>query len=453
MAIQFSNPYYNLTAVRDLDMFYGREILLRQVLEMLANYQSVALIGPRGIGKSSILCCARFPELHARYSFDLSHHIFVLLDLREYLYKTDADFFHDVCKEILHQAKFFSGLKLSRKGHSANDFSDLVNQVKRQGFHLVLLLDAFSNVTKNKQFSPEFFSFLRAHASSGKVSYVTATIARLHELSHHDVKDSPFFNVLLEKNVEALTEDEALALISEPAARAGMPFSQEEISWVRKYAGLHPLFIQLVCSLLFEIKLQSAGGNVDLREVRNKAHRALQPYMDKTWKELSEQQQKIVQDEAQLKDKPLRELPELSESAFFRQFVRDTCEKELFKMSVKDVEDALNKLDNPAALGETNLHLMKAVAQRLGDDPSAAEKGKAIREALNEAFERMCGTGPREDSAPDWMLYNILYYRYFKHHLKNNVISPRLGYPNDRAYYRDRTKALEALRNNLLEIE
>lgn len=76
-----------------------------------------------------------------------------------------------------------------------------------------------------------------------------------------------------------------------------------------------------------------------------------------------------------------------------------------------------------------------------------------MRKVLNEALERMHGTGLRRDTASDWRLYNILYYRYFKHHLKNEQISARLEFTSTRQYFRERIKAIDALFNILLEME
>ena len=46
------------------------------------------------------------------------------------------------------------------------------------------------SMTLNKHFGPEFFAFLRAHATSGKVSYVTASIAPLYEVRHRGIAGS-----------------------------------------------------------------------------------------------------------------------------------------------------------------------------------------------------------------------------------------------------------------------
>ena len=75
--VDVTNPYYHLTAIRNLDMFFGRTSLLRRFYELLYNRQSVSLIGPRGIGKSSFLYCACQVEIQERFPFDLSRYVFV----------------------------------------------------------------------------------------------------------------------------------------------------------------------------------------------------------------------------------------------------------------------------------------------------------------------------------------------------------------------------------------
>ena len=169
------NPYFNLATIRNPEMFFGRTLLLRRFYEAVYNRQSVSLLGPRHIGKSSFLWCAALPEMQARFPYDLSRHIFVFLDLREYLQKTCEDFFHHVSKElILQSAKV--GLSLQAESEGEDEFSSVLDQIAEQGFFPVLLLDGFDKVTRNEHFGPEFFWFLRAQASMGLVSYITASM-------------------------------------------------------------------------------------------------------------------------------------------------------------------------------------------------------------------------------------------------------------------------------------
>jgi hypothetical protein len=449
-----SNPYFNLTAIRSLEMFFGRSHLLRRFYAAIANRQSVSLVGPRHIGKSSFLLCASLPEMRERFEFDLSHHIFVYFDLREYLHKTCEDFFDAVSNGLIARCPDSVDVRLPPGSNGEDKFSLLLEQIVDQQFFPVLLLDAFDNITLNNHFDPEFFAFLRAQATIGKISYVTATIAPLAEVHHRGIADSPFFNIFYNYPLGPLSLEEARELIRRPAKEAGLPFSDNETLWIFEMAGRHPFFIQRICYCLFEKKSSSGIEQIDLRHVTKLAYIDLRPHFQDTWNRLSEIDRMMLQDEAQQRENQPRELPELSESALFRQFVRHIRRAKVFKMTPEELEHALDNIDDAAALGETNLRLMSLVSQRLRKDISSTvvEKGMAIRSILNEAFERLRGPAVRSDSNPTLQNYNILHYRYFKYHLKNEQIAARFGI-SARQYFRNRNKAIEALLNILFEME
>jgi hypothetical protein len=448
-----SNPYFAKAKLHDPEMFFGRQDLLRRVYETVTHRQSVSILGPRGIGKSSFLWYASLPDVQTQFPFDLSRHIFVLLDLRNYLNKTCEDFFHKVSQAIIAVGKR-RGLTLHSDDNGEDEFSSILDQAEEQGFFPVLLLDAFDKITLNEHFDPEFFEFLRAHASTGLVTYITATISPLYEVCHRGIAGSPFFNIFYTYKMQALTPEEARGLITIPAVQAGMPFTSDEVELIFQLAGWHPFFIQRVCYLLCEAKRQQFGSEVDIQHLKNQMYEELLPLFKDIWEQLCEPDQKLLQDEARQKENQQRKLPELSESLLFRHFVRKICQVEVFHMNINKLEDALEKIDSPSALGEADLRFMKAVSLYLKQDtlPTVIEKGMAVREVLKEALKRLRGTGSREDMAPDWKHYNILYYRYFKYHLKNGQIAARIGF-SVRQYYREREEALEALLKALLEME
>src|SRR5579863_6155780 len=99
------NPYFAKAMIRDPEMFFGRPDLLRRVYEMVAHRQCVSITGPRSIGKSSFLWYASLLQAQAVFPFDLSCHLFVLLDLRNYLNKACEDFFHKVSRAIIAEGK------------------------------------------------------------------------------------------------------------------------------------------------------------------------------------------------------------------------------------------------------------------------------------------------------------------------------------------------------------
>ena len=245
------NPYFNITAIRITDMFFGRVDLLRRFYGAIANRQSVAVVGSRHIGKSSLLLCASLSEIQERFDFDLSHHIFVYLDMRENLHKTCEDIFRAVSKGIISRCPNSINVQLQSNENGEDAFQNLLEQIMGKDFFPVLLLDAFDNITLNKQIDPEFFAFLRSQGGSGKISYVTASVAPLPEVCHHGIADSPFFNIFYNYLLGPLTLNEAQELITIPSERANLPFTEEERNWILHLAGRDPFFIQRVCYTLF----------------------------------------------------------------------------------------------------------------------------------------------------------------------------------------------------------
>lgn len=318
---QPGNPYYDLAAIQRPEMFFGRSQILRRVYSAIANKQCISLVGSRHIGKSSVLSCMRFPQMQRQFEYDLSRHVLVFIDLREYLHKTSQDFFSAVSEQIvLYSRKQQLELALHTQG-GEYEFGHLLDQIQEQGFHPVLLMDAFDNVTRNKAFDPEFFSFLRAQAR--KVSYVTASLAPLSEVCHRDIQNSPFFNIFGTCFVEALTPHEAQALVQEPAQRAGLPFTQSETAWILKQAGRHPFFLQRVCHFFFEEKcVQGAEALGDTKHVLGQAASELQPHFQDAWERLTSRQQELLKEQIRRNEGQQRAVPELSESALFRAFVR-----------------------------------------------------------------------------------------------------------------------------------
>lgn len=446
-----SNPYFSKAMIQDPKMFFGHADLLKYVYELVAHRQCASIVGPRGIGKSSFLWYASQPEVQTQFPYDLNRHLFVLLDLRNYLNKTCEDFFHKVSKAIIADGKK-CGLTLQSDSKGEDEFSSILDQVKETNFFPVLLLDAFDKVTLNENFDPEFFEFLRAHASMGQVSYVTASIAPLSEICHSGVAGSPFFNIFYTYPMGALSPEEARTLITLPAQQSGVAFSNAETTLVLKWAGRHPFFIQRICYLLWEQKQNI--GKIDVKQLKDQAYKELAPIFEDIWEQLSEWQKEVLQDEAQQKENQQRKFPELSESAIFRFFIRTICRTGFFSLTTTELKEALENIGDLAALGETNLRLMKVISLHTKNQamPSTFDKGRSIHAVLNEALQVLRGSGVQSTSAADWKHYNILYYRYFRYRHKNEQIAARLDM-SVRQYYRERDKAIEALCQALVKME
>ena len=78
------NPFFHRGAIRRSEDFHGRQSEIQQILGLLRNGQSVSLIGPRRIGKSSILLHLARPEVRAAYQLTAPSALFVVIDCQEF---------------------------------------------------------------------------------------------------------------------------------------------------------------------------------------------------------------------------------------------------------------------------------------------------------------------------------------------------------------------------------
>ncbi len=458
MQTKLTNPYQSLKPITDPLMFFGPASVVLKIYSALENYDSISLVGSRHSGKTTLLRCMSQPIVQKRLGYDLSHHLFVYIDIRNWLWKSSDDFFDMVSKAIIAASRERLDLSLPLiKG--GDRYMAVLERVKKRGFHTVLQLDAFDDITRNQAFDPEFFMFLRAQATAGLVSYLTASIAPLNQISHAAIRGSPFFNIFGVCRIRPLASGEARDLVMIPSRLVGLPFTEEEAEWVIKFAGHHPFFMQRLCYHLFEEKSQRRTSEVNRKRILRQAYDELLPHFEYLWEELSAGQQVVMKEEAQRKGTQERQIPELSESALFRKFVRETCQLSFFHMNknevVAELKRLLKHLDKPEFLGASKLRHLNLVVLRVqhGDTPSTFQTGVVVREVLNEAFEKMRGPGMRLDHDSSWRLYNVLHFTYFKKIRANQEqIAARVGV-SYRHYHRMKDEAIETLGNLLLEME
>jgi AAA-like domain len=452
---QRTNPYYDYDAVRDPSMFFGRQHELRMLYNAIEKRQCFSIVGSRHIGKSSLLKFLANKELQQRYGYDLHDRIFILTDWREYLQKTREDFFRSVCEQIISQSCATVALQPPPEHlRGEGRFKKLLEDVCDAGFRPVLLMDVFDRVTKNPDFNPDFFSFLRALAGIyDLISYVTASIRPLHEMSHSDaVASSPFFNIFHTCVLSSLTLEETQELITIPARQAGLEFTPEEVEWIIMMVGCHPFYVQVASRCLFDEKVRQNGTNVSLGLVQERVYHELEPHFVNAWSDLSEDQKESLKPELTQFAPERRRMPELSECSLFRRKVREFLQANGSELSVKDLREVLEHIDDNEFLENSKFGELRYVTQSMKANPET-KKGVLVRDLLKAGFERMRAGGTRSDSAPEWRLYNILFYHYFKYHLANAQASGRLGIGSMRQFYREQDRAIQTLLKEILNLE
>ncbi|HUU28217.1 MAG TPA: protein kinase [archaeon] len=259
------NPYFNRAMIRDRRYFYGRKKEISTIYSRLgaARPQSVSIVGERRIGKSSLLYHINDVENRRAFLKNPESYIFIFMDFQEKRRALVDDFFISLFEALKAEGINKIG-PLPEPGYDG--FKKVCEKLDTQNMKLVLLFDEFESITKNKNFDPEFFAFLRSIANNYNVAYVTSSLKNLQELCHNkEISDSPFFNIFSNLNLTAFSENEALLFVSEPSRIFGHPL-EEHFDTVVDLAGYFPFYMAIACSILFDFDFNQVNPHKTIFE-------------------------------------------------------------------------------------------------------------------------------------------------------------------------------------------
>lgn len=468
------NFFDNPTTLRDPEHFIGREAQLERIFSLLRTKQSVSLVGPRRIGKTSLLTCLQDPLIQQAFSFDGSNVLFLYLDLQKRSMKAQLDFFDEVYRTIKEYA-LAQGYTVAEEGDKDDELNALLEEFKQRDLYPVLLLDTFDEIVQYGPVPAKVFSFLRSYGTSGHLSYVIASVDTLGDifrqlLPGESNKTSPFINIFGVARLTAFTPQEARLMLVHTSQKGGLPFREDEVDWVIRLAGTHPFLLQQVATQLFEEK-RMHDGTANYEYIQREVQQNLFDHFEDWWIMLNASARRAMmegiayfEEHGELR----RDHPDLCSSQLFRDYLRST-EKlvvaapsplpprvDASKIKISVYKDILKHLHDPAYLGESALISIPLIRSRIEQQQASLPqvRGKIVEEVLTDAFKRMGGQEPRSDRAHGWLYYNILYYRYFmrKREMTQKMIADRL-LVSERHYYRLVHEAVQQLRNEVLAMD
>ncbi len=291
------NPYLNRTMVKAPQEFFGRQRELQKILARIGSPrpQSVAVVGERRMGKSSLLYQAYLPERRRDVVPDPGNLLAIFIDLSTRKDYTVNQVFQAIFAELGKVVPIPPG-KENSAGY--DQFQAVVDQLEASSRRLIIFFDEFEAIANNPNIPAstvtEFLAFLRGIANSRAVAYVTSSQVDLQELGHSgEIKESPFFNIFTRISLGPLRPDEASSLITEPSAAAGRalaPYASEVLAW----AGTHPYFVQIACAALFDqhdgVRITDAG----LAEARREFFDQAEDQFEYTWQRLNDDERMVL---------------------------------------------------------------------------------------------------------------------------------------------------------------
>ena len=253
------NPYIAGNPLKDSAAFFGRDDVVREVLQMLnhPDENAIVLFGQRRIGKTTILL-----QIDRQLSEEKKFTP-VYFDLQDRASSPLSDVLFKLAQVISHQLKqpLPSIDKFDVNGdYFINEFLPETIKFSAPG-GLVLLFDEFDvmDSPENNRAGQAFFPYLRSFITSlDHVKFVFVIGRRPEELSTDTLST---FKGTRATKVSLLSRNATELVIRQSEKKESLYWSSEAVEQVWKWTQGHTYFTQLICSVTWEHLQEKSSGN------------------------------------------------------------------------------------------------------------------------------------------------------------------------------------------------
>lgn len=257
------NPFYHRGAIRRIEDFYGRDNEISQILGLLRNGQSVSLIGPRRIGKSSLLIHLTREKVREQFQSNNHQAIFVMIDCQEFGGSPPEELY-EALFDALSDAAIDIGCELDNTANPGTyrALDRLLNQLYKKEIYAVVILDEFELLAANEFLTPYFFARLRGLTTKYGLAYLTSSQRPLFAITaEEEILSSPFFNIFVTLPLGLFSHEEATGLLQHRLKNNSLAFSDGLSEHLIHLVGPHPFFLHVAAYHTYQAMAQ--GKNLD----------------------------------------------------------------------------------------------------------------------------------------------------------------------------------------------
>ena len=232
------NPFIWRDGITKAEDFFGRENELRRLRDLLRGRQNCQIVGPRRIGKTSLLRQVESKATEWEASAVVA-----------YVDQQDARCFSQTSWLEYVGRKWHWDVTVKR----FSEFSEGVDKMLARNLRPVLCIDEFEEMAaRADEFTNDFLLALRSCGQRG-LAILTSSKKRLTELTNPQNTSSAFFNTFPLLPLGVLMKEEAEDIVN--TYRPGVPsFTPGEKEEVLNFAQYHPLALQVACYYVLEAK-------------------------------------------------------------------------------------------------------------------------------------------------------------------------------------------------------
>ncbi|RMG99967.1 MAG: hypothetical protein D6706_04755 [Chloroflexi bacterium] len=313
------NPFYHRGAIRHEKDFFNRDAEISQILGLLRNGQSVSLIGPRRIGKSSLLLHLKRNSVRAKMNLESPKALFVLLDCQELGGSPPEEVYEFLLTgllEAMEEAGFHPGNITSPGTYRTLD--RVLHRVTQDGVLVAVLLDEFELLAANSHLTPYFFARLRGLTTKYGLAYLTASQRPLFAVTAtEEILSSPFFNIFVTLPIGLFSHEEACALLRSRLQHTNLTFTDELIEYLVYLVGPHPFFLHIAGYHAYQALIQGTKleTEADFAQLDTPIEMEADSHLSYLWQNLTPDEQHALA----ITDGPIDHLRMLEQQCLLRE--------------------------------------------------------------------------------------------------------------------------------------
>jgi len=288
------NPFFHRGPIRDPGYFYNRNYEVKRTLKMLSKGQSVSIIGPRKIGKTSLLFHISRPEVMQEHGLDPACHLIVYFTCEGSGQLALEELYALILEEVVARASQL-GYAFTRPGRPVSylEFESFLREASRQDLKLTLLLDEFEIWGASRDSGEELLSSLRALTTKFDIGFLTVSKQQLAAFTDHH---SPFFNIFFPVKLGLFDKSGSRDLIEGSLLKVDASFPPEAVDGIIALGGEHPFFLQVVAYWALELQ-DTKGGPLESKDMRLLAQTVrsqVEPHFKYYWENLTSDERYVL---------------------------------------------------------------------------------------------------------------------------------------------------------------
>ena len=261
------------------EFLVGRQSEINLMFDQIANKSHLAIYGGSGIGKSSLLKYAGYPQAWRDRGLDFSQVVIVELNCRGINPFTPSDFWREVVTSIKNKVEPYTELGnkieqiLNQEEIRTNDIRPVLREIGKLDKFMLLLLDDFDvAVQENPSYSELditgfLYEFRTLAVHRQESIYLSSVIASFDRLDELDLKLKPegshWYNHYLFKLLKPFSQAEATALFFSETSPLYIPITPRLRPAILEITDGHPALLQNTGLLLHSALRDGEIINID----------------------------------------------------------------------------------------------------------------------------------------------------------------------------------------------